>query len=148
MANFDIAVGQVLENEGGYVNNPNDPGGETKYGITKRQYPDLDLKNLALDQAKEIYRRNYWHFDNIQDQLIANKLLDMCVNMGVGTAIRLVQTAVQVAADGKYGTQTEAAINKAYQQPKSCNHCVLSRWFIIWILSTKTLSWPYSKAVG
>jgi lysozyme family protein len=113
MANFDIAIGPVLANEGGYVSNPNDPGGETKYGISKRQYPDLDIKNLSLDQAKEIYRRNYWQFDSIQNQTIANKLLDMCVNMGVGSAIRLVQTAVQVAVDGRYGPQTEAAINNA-----------------------------------
>jgi len=113
MANFDIAIGPVLANEGGYVSNPNDPGGETKYGITKRQYPDLDIKNLSPDQAKEIYRRNYWQFDSIQNQTIANKLLDMCVNMGVGSAIRLVQTAVQVAVDGRYGPQTEAAINNA-----------------------------------
>jgi lysozyme family protein len=101
MANFDIAIGPVLANEGGYVSSPNDPGGETKYGITKRQYPDLDIKNL------------YWQFDSIQNQTIANKLLDMCVNMGVGSAIRLVQTAVQVAVDGRYGPQTEAAINNA-----------------------------------
>jgi lysozyme family protein len=113
MANFDIAIGPVLANEGGYVSNPNDPGGETKYGISKRQYPDLDIKNLSLDQAKEIYRRNYWQFDSIQNQTIANKLLDMCVNMGVGSAIRLVQTAAQVAVDGRYGPQTEAAINNA-----------------------------------
>jgi lysozyme family protein len=112
MADFDIAIGPVLEHEGGYVNNPSDPGGETKYGISKRQYPDLDIKNLSLEQAKEIYRRNYWQFDGIHDQLIGNKLLDMCVNMGVGAAIRLMQTAVRVQADGKYGAQTEAAINK------------------------------------
>lgn len=53
---FEIVVGL----EGGYSNDPNDPGGETKYGISKRYNPDVDVKNLTLDQAKEIYLKRYW----------------------------------------------------------------------------------------
>lgn len=46
--------------EGGYVNHPNDPGGETKYGISKRSYPTRDIKNLTEEDAKAIYWRDYW----------------------------------------------------------------------------------------
>ena len=50
---FDEIIEKVLEHEGGYVNDPDDLGGETKYGITKRFYPDVDIKNLTIDGAKE-----------------------------------------------------------------------------------------------
>ena len=56
---FDEIIEQVLEHEGGYVNDPKDLGGETKYGITKRFYPDVDIKNLTIDGAKEIYKKEY-----------------------------------------------------------------------------------------
>src|SRR5690606_2973445 len=57
---FLHAVEVVLEHEGGYVHDPHDPGGETKFGISKRQYPDLDIANLTREQAIEIYRRDWW----------------------------------------------------------------------------------------
>jgi len=53
-------VPHVLKREGGYVDDPTDRGGETKYGISKRSYPQLDIKNLTLEQALEIYRKDYW----------------------------------------------------------------------------------------
>ena len=60
MSNFDRAFRFLIGEEGGYVNDPADPGGETKFGISKRAYPQLDIKSLTLDQAKAIYRRDYW----------------------------------------------------------------------------------------
>ena len=57
---FDTAVTAVLSYEGGYVNDPNDPGGETNWGISKRAYPNLDIRNLTRDRAIQIYRRDYW----------------------------------------------------------------------------------------
>ena len=54
MKDFNEIIEKVLEHEGGYVNDPKDLGGETKYGITKRFYPDIDIKNLTIEQAKEI----------------------------------------------------------------------------------------------
>lgn len=59
-ANFDKALKFVLESEGGYSDNKNDPGGETKYGISKRSHPDEDIKNLSLERAGEIYHERYW----------------------------------------------------------------------------------------
>ena len=60
MTSFDNAFDRVIGHEGGYVNNSKDPGGETKYGISKRAYPTLDIKSLTLADAKAIYKRDYW----------------------------------------------------------------------------------------
>jgi lysozyme family protein len=57
---FQQAVEFVLAREGGYANDPADLGGETNYGISKRAHPDLDIKNLTVEQAREIYRASYW----------------------------------------------------------------------------------------
>ena len=57
---FPAFINRILGHEGGYVNDPQDPGGETNWGISKRSYPGEDIKNLTLDQAAAIYRRDYW----------------------------------------------------------------------------------------
>jgi len=117
MATFDKAIGTVLEHEGGYTFDPNDPGGETKYGISRKAYPSLDIKALTLDQAKAIYKRDYWIYSRIQDQDVATKVFDLAVNLGPPAAHRLLQTALlalgeTVAVDGVFGPQTLAAANR------------------------------------
>jgi lysozyme family protein len=116
MASFDLAIATVLDHEGGYTFNPADPGGETNFGISKKAYPNLDIKNLTEDQAKEIYRRDYWRYDGIQNQDVATKVFDMAVNMGPPTAHRLLQMALNalghgVTVDGVFGPQTLSATN-------------------------------------
>ena len=79
------AIDRVLGREGGYVNDPADKGGETKFGISKRAYPNLDIKNLTQMQAAEIYKRDYWDAINA-DQLpenIREMAFDAAVNQGV-----------------------------------------------------------------
>jgi Glycosyl hydrolase 108 len=85
---FEKAVRFTLSWEGGYVSNPNDPGGETKYGISKRAYPHLDIKNLTLDQAKEIYYQDYWLPSEAPRQPYPKSLIlfDIAVLTGVGRA--------------------------------------------------------------
>jgi lysozyme family protein len=117
MATFDKAIGTVLAHEGGYTFDPNDPGGETKYGISHRAYPNLDIKSLTLDQAKAIYKRDYWTYSRIQDQDVATKVFDLAVNLGPAAAHRLLQTALNargetVAVDGVFGPETLAAANR------------------------------------
>jgi len=114
MADFEKAIAKVLINEGGYVNDPKDTGGETKFGISKRAYPKVNIRELTTTGAKEIYKKDYWNKikgDNIKDDLIAYELLDTSVNMGVKTASKLIQLVANVHPDGFIGEKTLKAIN-------------------------------------
>lgn len=120
MACFEDAIAFTLPHEGGYVCHPLDPGGETNFGITKKSYPDLDIKNLTEQKAAEIYKRDFWPPDyyRINSQAIANKLFDLGVNMGQRPAIKLLQSACNecgemVVVDGTFGNITLNAINSA-----------------------------------
>lgn len=110
MAEFEPAVEITLENEGGYTWDASDPGGETNFGISKRSYPDVDIRNLTRDEAKAIYLRDFWKFGGIEDQDVANKVFDAFVNMG-HEAIKLLQTVLGLSPDGEYGPQTESHVN-------------------------------------
>jgi len=109
---FDLAFDRLMGHEGGYVNNPADPGGETNWGISKRSYPDVDIKNLTRDQAKEIYRRDFWDSGQMDqfDPAVAYQTFDFAVNSGIETALRKLQRAASVADDGHIGPVTVAAI--------------------------------------
>lgn len=116
MTNFDQAFTTLLGHEGGYVNNPNDPGGETNWGITvavARKYGYRgSMRNLPVEVAKDIYRKQYWlpEFDLIAYPVAFN-LFDGAVNSGVNQSVRWVQRAVRVADDGVMGPITVKAIN-------------------------------------
>lgn len=110
MADFELAIPTVLQNEGGYVYDPEDAGGETNFGISKASYPNVDIKNLTKEEASEIYRKDFWKFDGIEDQAVATKLFDAYVNMK-SHAIKAAQEVTQQTVDGQYGPHTEAAIN-------------------------------------
>lgn len=119
MAEFDNAIGTVLKNEGGYVCDPKDPGGETNYGICKRDHPEVDIKALTREEAIEIYRRRYWQplFDQIHDQALATELLDTSVNQGPGPAVLALQRAINdlgghVTLDGVFGSSTLQLVNR------------------------------------
>lgn len=108
MKTFDIAVRAVLAHEGGYVNDPHDPGGETKFGICRRSYPNVEIATLELDDAVAIYRRDFWdriHGDELPADL-AFFLLDTAVNLGVVQAVRYLQRAANVQVDGIMGPAT------------------------------------------
>jgi hypothetical protein len=109
---FEHAVEIILENEGGYVNDKRDPGGETNMGISKRAYPDLDIKNLTKDQAKQIYFKDYWKpiKADFMPSGIALQVFDMAVNAGVSQAAKLLQRIVGVKDDGVIGRITLGAV--------------------------------------
>ena len=132
MADFNIAVGLTLINEGGYENNPNDSGnwtggkvgeGElkgTKYGISAAEFPTLDIVNMTEAEAQVIYKSKYWLvlYEAIKDQFVTNKLFDLGVLFGQGTAIKILQTVLQpqfsdVKVDEIFGPATLAAVNGA-----------------------------------
>lgn len=105
---FDKAIKIVLEFEGGEVNDPRDPGGHTKYGISKRAFPEINIADLTLSQAINIYRFKYWNETEIEryPALLRLAVFDFCVNSGRGNAIRKLQSAIGVADDGIVGPIT------------------------------------------
>lgn len=110
--NFDRAFEIIIGHEGGYVNDPRDPGGETKYGISKKAYPYADIKNMTLDEAKEIYRRDYW--DRVDAEAMPESvrlmLFDCAVNCGLTAAKKILQRAVGTKDDGAIGAKTKQAV--------------------------------------
>lgn len=112
MDNFQTSINRLLSNEGGYVNDPKDPGGETNWGISKRSYPHVDIKGLTRDQAIAIYKADFWDPISLDEAPlgISYQMLDFAVNSGIQTAIRALQRAVGVADDGVVGNHTRAAI--------------------------------------
>ena len=117
--NFDDIIEEVLKHEGGYVHDPTDLGGETHWGITKRFYPDVDIKNLTKEDAKKIYYDDYWVKNKVSK--LPNNLkhifFDMCINQGRGTAVKVLQRAcnakgADLTVDGGFGPSTMKAIKK------------------------------------
>ncbi|MBI5843717.1 MAG: peptidoglycan-binding protein [Deltaproteobacteria bacterium] len=116
---FLKVLDKTLEHEGGYVNDPTDPGGETQFGISKRAYPKEDIKALTRERAAEIYYRDYWkapRFDRLKNDELAAKLFDLGVNCGTGNAVRFLQGALtllglRTPADGAMGPQTAGYAN-------------------------------------
>lgn len=117
MSNFDIAFDRLIGHEGGYVNHPSDPGGETKYGVTRRtaraEGYTGHMRELTRHEAKQIYKSAYWNRAQADryDFAIAFQLFDSAVNHGIGQAIRFLQRAVGVADDGIVGPLTLSAVN-------------------------------------
>lgn len=96
---FDKAFEELIGIEGGYVNDPTDRGGETKYGISKRAYPNLDIRNLSLAQAKQIYYTDYWKASGADQVLkydLALELFDTAVNMGTSIARKFLQQSLNL----------------------------------------------------
>lgn len=110
---FESHIGGLLVREGGYVFDAVDPGGETNMGISKRSYPNLDIKNLTRAQAEGIYRKDFWErlgLSRLPD-LIAGKVFDLSVNVGGNEAVVLLQRSLRavgypVEEDGDLGIHT------------------------------------------
>jgi lysozyme family protein len=113
MITFDQAFDRLMGNEGGYVWVQRDPGGETNFGISKRSYPDVDIKALTRDEAKEIYRRDFWTAAGQKvAPAVAFQVFDAAVNHGIGTAIRMLQRAIGAADDGHWGPFSDSLYEK------------------------------------
>jgi lysozyme family protein len=125
---FPKAVEKILANEGGYVKDPSDPGGETNFGISKRSYPLLDIENLTKEQAKSIYYRDYWlgsKCNLIKDFELAQKVFDLSVNLGITTSIKMIQRALRclgkdLEEDGLPGPKTLSGISEVNQFALLC----------------------------
>lgn len=122
---FNDALIFTLQNEGfnAYTNDPNDKGGATKWGISKRSHPDLDIENLTFVEAQLIYRKEYWNAKyNSLDRKLAIRLFDVGVNIGVSKAVRILQETLNkyfeadLKTDGKFGLNTLRACNSVTQR--------------------------------
>jgi len=129
---FDEAFTRLLGNEGAYSNHPDDPGGETMWGITaavaRAHGYQGEMRNLPRDTAKDIYRKDYWQRAGADqyDGAIGFQFFDAAVNHGPEQAIRFLQLAARVTADGVVGAQTVAAI-RATPVPKLIMRFIAAR---------------------
>jgi lysozyme family protein len=130
MADFNAAVTKTLAREGGakITEDPNDKGGLTKFGISQRAYPNVDIRALTEDQARKLYRADFWDKvggDAVASQAVAECLFDTAVNMGVTTAARLAQAAAGVPdPDGVIGPKSTAAFNAAAEGAFLANYAL------------------------
>jgi len=116
---FDEAFEYMIKFEGDFVSNSNDPGGDTKFGISRKFYPALDIKNLTISDAKCIYKKDFWLKAKcycIVHKKIAIKFFDIAVNTGVCNAVKILQRAVMssgiiIKEDGRIGMRTLDAVN-------------------------------------
>ena len=118
LVNFDDIIEVVLHHEGGYVNDPDDPGGETNFGIAKRSHPDVDIANLTKEGAKEIYKEHYWDRNKVESlsEDLRHIYFDMCVIQGRSRAVKILQKAANakgadLVVDGGMGPKTIAAMD-------------------------------------
>jgi lysozyme family protein len=115
--NYDKCLKAILHHEGGYVNHPKDPGGETNLGVTKRVYEEFggtkDMKELTVEDVAPIYKKGYW--DKMKGDELPNGL-DLCVfdfgvNAGPGRSAKYLQTMIGTVADGGIGPNTLKAVD-------------------------------------
>jgi lysozyme family protein len=109
--NFNTAFDRLVSHEGSYINDPMDPGGETKFGISKRSYPLEDIKNLTLERAREIYLLDFWDALGSTHPALKFQVFDFAVNSGIQTAIRKLQQAIGVADDGHWGPASSTKLS-------------------------------------
>ena len=129
MGDFPRCIAVILAEEGGLANHRRDPGGLTKYGISQRSYPDLNIAALTKETAIALYRRDYWnpvHGDELPAGLDL-LLLDCAVNQGPATAIRLLQEALKLDQDGVLGPITLANARRTMPNVLP-EFCALRAW--------------------
>jgi lysozyme family protein len=122
---FKEAVKIILKHEGGYVNDKDDPGGETKFGISKKAFPYLNIKEITIQDAEDIYYEHYWKkakCDKLPEKLQLI-FFDMVVNMGKSRAVKILQEAitakgVKTDIDGGIGPKTIGNSIKSGLEPK------------------------------
>ena len=127
--NYQTSLEIILHHEGGYVNHPKDPGGETNLGVTKRVYEEWggtkDMKDLTVEDVAPIYRKNYWGKVKGDDLPSGLDLcvFDFAVNAGPGRAAKYLQTMIGTVADGGIGPNTLRALD-SYVDANGVEHAI------------------------
>ena len=120
--NFDECLKMLLHHEGGYVNHPSDPGGETNLGVTKKVYQEWggtkDMKDLTVEDVAPIYKKNYWDRCKCDDLESGVDWVgfDWAVNSGTGRSAKAIQKICGASQDGAIGPKTLALIGKQNTQ--------------------------------
>ena len=120
--NFDECLKMLLHHEGGYINHPSDPGGETNLGVTKKVYQEWggtkDMKDLTVEDVAPIYKKEYWDRCKCDDleSGVDWAVFDWAVNSGTGRAAKAIQKICGAAQDGAIGPKTLALIGKQNTQ--------------------------------
>ena len=131
MPNFQKCLEIILHHEGGYVNHPKDPGGETNLGVTKRVYEEWggtkDMKDLTVEDVAPIYKKNYWNRvkgDNLPTGLDLC-IFDFAVNAGPGRAAKMIQKMIGVTVDGGIGPMTLQALGIYEEEVGGVNEVII-----------------------
>lgn len=161
MANFDEAIQCVLKNEGGFVDDPDDPGGATNFGLsirflhtlkTFRNITEDQLKNMSKDEAISIYKSELWdryQYDRITPDPIATKLFDISVDIGQANAVKVIQKACNeinkntIYQDGVLGPMTVNTVNESDQDllMKQFKAFCLRYYYKITVINPKLLKY-------
>ncbi|WP_333709675.1 glycoside hydrolase family 108 protein [Malikia spinosa] len=124
MIDFDTAFARLIGHEGGFTRDAKDPGNwtggkpgagqlkGTKFGVSAASYPHLDIEHMTLEQARSIYREDFWGVLGEAHPAVKFQLFDAAVNHGRANAIRFLQRAVGVADDGAWGAVSQAALTR------------------------------------
>ena len=156
---FGEIIQEVLRHEGGYVNDSDDKGGETKYGISKRAHSDVDIKNLTVEEACAIYREDYWKpskAEKLPEKLRESYFL-FVVNAGQGNAVKVLQRACngkngrdeQIKVDGRIGRMTIRA-SQRLERDRFTSYIVLHYAKIVHRNDSQERFWYgwYRRALG
>ena len=156
--NFDLALSELLKHEGGYVNNPKDPGGMTNLGVTRavwesyvgRESSEKEMRALTPAQVAPLYKRKYWDAIN-GDSLPSG--LDLCVfdcavNSGVGRAAKMLQGILGLAQDGSIGPKTLEACKKFSSKDLVDKFCSARQDFLESLPTFKTFGKGWSARVA
>jgi len=124
---MSFILGFLLDAEGGYCNDKNDPGGATKYGIDQRSHPNVNIKSLTISRATDIYWNSYWNNNNIEQYPypLGEAYFDCCVNCGKSRADDLL-----LRASSNYDSFLEARENfyRSLAKNKPSSSCFLQGW--------------------
>jgi lysozyme family protein len=126
-SNFEPCLALMLAHEGGFVNHPQDPGGMTNLGVTKRvweewvghEVDEKQMRALTPETVAPLYKRKYWDAVRADDLVdgVDYVVFDVAVNSGPGRAVKFLQSCVGVTADGDFGPATLAAVKKSEEDP-------------------------------
>jgi lysozyme family protein len=144
---YDVAFDRTIGFEGKFSDLPADRGGITKFGLSQKANPDLDIRNLTLEQAKDIYRKRYWDPlkpERIKSEIVQLEVFDTAVNCGLHTAQLIVQRALNflgetLEEDGDMGSITVGALNRWIEKdPQALFKCLNGFQFIHYVEIVKS----------